>query len=73
MQGDETTQKDQSIQGKCANDSEWAAPTFVVPKKTGNVCILTDFHELNKAGHEEIETISTTKNIRPSTKTPRRV
>ena len=33
---------------KCANDSEWAAPTFVVPKKTGDVCILTDFCELNK-------------------------
>ena len=33
---------------KCANDSEWAAPTFVVPKKTGDVRILTDFRELNK-------------------------
>ena len=33
---------------KRANDSEWAAPTFVVPKKTGDVRILTDFRELNK-------------------------
>jgi len=24
-------------------DSEWAAPTFIQPKKTGDVCILTDF------------------------------
>ena len=33
---------------KHANDSKWAAPTFVVPKKTGDVCMLTDFRELNK-------------------------
>ena len=29
------------------NDSEWAAPTFVIPKKTGDVRILTDFRKLN--------------------------
>ena len=29
------------------NDSEWAAPTFVQPKKTGDVRILTDFRKLN--------------------------
>ena len=29
-------------------DSEWAAPTFVQPKKTGDVRVLTDFRELNK-------------------------
>ena len=28
-------------------DSEWAAPTFVQPKKTGDVRILTDFRKLN--------------------------
>ena len=28
-------------------DSEWAAPTFVQPKKTGDVRILTDFRRLN--------------------------
>ena len=33
---------------KCANDSEWSAATFVVPKKTGDMRILTDFRELNK-------------------------
>jgi hypothetical protein len=27
---------------KC-NDSEWAAPTFIQPKKTGDVRVLTDF------------------------------
>ena len=29
-------------------DSEWAAPTFIVPKKTMDVRIVTDFLELNK-------------------------
>ena len=33
---------------KMTANSEWAAPTFVQPKKTGDVRILTDFHELNK-------------------------
>jgi Reverse transcriptase (RNA-dependent DNA polymerase) len=32
---------------KC-NDSEWAAPTFIQPKKTGDVRVLTDFCILNK-------------------------
>lgn len=30
-----------------SHDSEWAAPTFVQPKKTGDVRILTDFRRLN--------------------------
>ena len=29
-------------------NSEWAAPTFVQPKKTGDVRILTDFRKLNE-------------------------
>ena len=29
-------------------DSTWAAPSFIVPKKTGDVRIVTDFRELNK-------------------------
>jgi len=29
-------------------DSEWAASTFIQPKKTGDVRVLTDFRELNK-------------------------
>ena len=33
---------------KKAYDSEWAAPTFIQPKKTGDVRILTDFRQLNK-------------------------
>lgn len=30
------------------SDAEWAAPTFIQPKKTGDVRILTDLRELNK-------------------------
>jgi hypothetical protein len=29
------------------SDSEWAAPTFIQARKTGDVCILTDFSLLN--------------------------
>ena len=29
------------------HDSEWAAPTFVQPKKTGDIHILTDFRKRN--------------------------
>ena len=29
-------------------DSVWAAPSFIVPKKTGDVRVVTDFIELNK-------------------------
>jgi transposase InsO family protein len=32
---------------KC-HESEWAAPTFIQPKKTGDVRVLTDFRQLNK-------------------------
>ena len=28
---------------------KWAAPSFIVPKKTRDVRVVTDFHELNKA------------------------
>jgi hypothetical protein len=31
------------------HESEWAAPTFIQPKKTGDVRILTDFRKLNEA------------------------
>jgi hypothetical protein len=30
-----------------SSDSEWAAPTFIQAKKTGDVRILTDFRTLN--------------------------
>ena len=29
-------------------NSVWAAPSFIVPKKTGNIHVVTDFRELNK-------------------------
>ncbi len=33
---------------KRINHSEWAAPTFVIPKKDGSVCFISDFRKLNK-------------------------
>ena len=38
---------DIGVLAKC-NDSEWAAPTFIQPKKTGDVRVLTDIRILNK-------------------------
>ena len=29
------------------HNSEWGAPTFLIPKKTGDVRIITDFRRLN--------------------------
>jgi len=29
-------------------ESEWASPSFIVPKKNGTVCFLSDFQEVNK-------------------------
>jgi len=31
------------------SDSQWAAPTFIIPKKGGTVRFVTDFRQLNKA------------------------
>lgn len=30
------------------NNSPWASPSFGIPKKTGDIRIITDFRELNK-------------------------
>ena len=33
---------------KKINQSEWAAPTFIIPKKDGTVRFISDFREVNK-------------------------
>jgi hypothetical protein len=30
------------------NDSEWGAPTFIIPKKDGRIRFISDFHKLNQ-------------------------
>jgi hypothetical protein len=33
---------------KRCSDSEWAAPTFIIPKKNGTVRFISDFRRLNE-------------------------
>ena len=33
---------------KCKNNSKWEAPTFIIIKNNGTVCVISDFRELNK-------------------------
>ena len=33
---------------KRENNSEWAAPTFVIPKNYGTVCFISDFRDFDK-------------------------
>ena len=33
---------------KRKNNSKWAAPTFIIPKKNGAVRFISDFKEMNK-------------------------
>ena len=40
---------------KKAKCSEWIAGTFIIPKKDGHVCWITDFHGLNKSLHRKIQ------------------
>ena len=32
---------------KNINNSQWAAPTFIIPKKNGSVRLISDFRKLN--------------------------
>ena len=32
---------------KIINNSQWAAPTFIIPKNNGTVRLISDFRELN--------------------------
>ena len=34
-------------------DKEWAAPCFIIPKKDGTVCFITNFRDLNKNIHRK--------------------
>jgi hypothetical protein len=33
-------------------DSEWGTPVFIIPKKDGTVCFITDHHKVNKEGFQ---------------------
>ena len=33
---------------KKTNNSQWAAPTFIIPKINGTIRFISDFRELNK-------------------------
>ena len=33
---------------KCKNNSEWAAPSFIISKNNGTICFISDFREFNK-------------------------
>ena len=37
-----------TVFNRLVNSSEWAAPTFIIPKKYRTVCFISDFRELNK-------------------------
>ena len=53
---------------KRVGHSQWSAGTFIQPKKTGDVRVLTDFRKLN----EYLQLVPpTTKNQRALTKAPR--
>ena len=36
---------------KCKNSFDWLAPTFIIPKKNGTLCFISDLRELHKRIH----------------------
>jgi Reverse transcriptase (RNA-dependent DNA polymerase) len=48
---------------KRVNHSEWAAPTFIIPKKDGSVCFISDFRELNKRSKRKLYHIPKIQNL----------
>ena len=48
---------------KRTDNSKWVAPTFIIPKKNGPVCFISDFREVNKRIRRKSFLISKIQNL----------